>query len=46
VEENVVGQIVELVPTHTDTTVCLHDHYLLFHEGKFDSRLEVAARGY
>jgi len=46
VEENVVGKTVELVPTHTDTTVCLHDNYLLFHDGKFDSRLQVAARGY
>jgi 3-hydroxy-D-aspartate aldolase len=41
-----VGQTVELVPTHIDTTVCLHDSYLLVRDGKFEMRLGVAARGY
>lgn len=45
-EEIDVGQTVELVPTHIDTTVCLHDSYLLTRDGQFEMRLEVAARGH
>ena len=45
-EESYVGQTVALVPTHIDTTVCLHDKYVLVRDGKFEMHLDVAARGY
>jgi 3-hydroxy-D-aspartate aldolase len=35
----------ELVPTHVDTTVCLHDSYLLTRRDEVEGVLEVACRG-
>jgi len=35
----------ELVPTHVDTTVCLHDSYILTREEEILGTLPIACRG-
>ena len=35
----------ELLPTHADTTTCLHDEYVLLRGGEVDSWLPIAGRG-
>ena len=35
----------ELLPTHADTTTCLHDEYILLRGGEVDSWLQIAGRG-
>lgn len=35
----------ELLPSHVDTTTCLHDEYVLLRDGEVQSRLQIAARG-
>jgi len=35
----------ELLPTHADTTTCLHDEYVLVKNGEVDGTMKVAARG-
>ena len=35
----------ELLPTHADTTTCLHDEYVLVRNGEVDGTMKVAARG-
>ena len=39
------GDKLELVPTHVDTTVCLHDSYVLTRGGETVGILEIACRG-
>ena len=39
------GERLELLPTHADTTTCLHDRYVLTHDGEIVDVLEIAARG-
>jgi len=40
-----VGQRIELLPTHVDTTVCLHDNYVIVRRGEVETILEIACRG-
>lgn len=40
-----VGQRIELLPTHVDTTVCLHDNYVIVRRGEVEMTLEIACRG-
>ncbi|MDA4135483.1 MAG: DSD1 family PLP-dependent enzyme [Thaumarchaeota archaeon] len=35
----------ELLPTHADTTTCLHDEYVLVRRGEVEGTVKVAARG-
>jgi D-serine deaminase-like pyridoxal phosphate-dependent protein len=35
----------ELLPTHADTTTCLHDEYVLLRGGEVESWLPIAGRG-
>jgi D-serine deaminase-like pyridoxal phosphate-dependent protein len=35
----------ELLPSHADTTTCLHDEYVLLRGGEVESRLPIAGRG-
>ena len=40
-----VDQRIELLPTHVDTTVCLHDNYVVVRRGDVEMILEIACRG-
>lgn len=40
-----VAQPIELLPTHVDTTVCLHDNYVIVRRGEVETTLEIACRG-
>jgi len=40
-----IGEKLELIPTHVDTTVCLHDTYVLTQDGVVKGNLEIACRG-
>lgn len=35
----------ELLPSHVDTTTCLHEHYHLTRDGRVFDKLKIAARG-
>lgn len=35
----------ELLPSHADTTTCLHDEYVLVRNGEIDGSVKIAARG-
>ena len=35
----------ELLPTHVDTTTCLHDDYYLVRRGELEGTMRIAARG-
>ena len=40
-----LGDKLELIPTHVDTTVCLHDNYVLIQDDVVKGSLEIAGRG-
>jgi D-serine deaminase-like pyridoxal phosphate-dependent protein len=40
-----VGQPIELLPTHVDTTVCLHSNYVIVRREEVETNLEIACRG-
>ena len=40
-----VGDRIELIPSHIDTTVNLHDHYYAYRDGTLEAIWPVAARG-
>ena len=40
-----IGEKLELITTHVDTTVCLHDNYVLTQDGVVKGNLEIAGRG-
>jgi len=39
------GERLEMVPTHVDTTVCLHDNYVIARRGEVEGTLRVEGRG-
>jgi D-serine deaminase-like pyridoxal phosphate-dependent protein len=39
------GDRLELLPTHADTTTCLHEDYVLTRKGEIESTMKIAARG-
>jgi D-serine deaminase-like pyridoxal phosphate-dependent protein len=39
------GDKLEMLPTHVDTTVCLHDNYVLVRKGEVERTLRVEGRG-
>jgi D-serine deaminase-like pyridoxal phosphate-dependent protein len=40
-----VGDKLEMLPTHVDTTVCLHDNYVLVRKGEVNGMLKIEGRG-
>lgn len=40
-----VGDLVELVPSHCDTTVNLYDRYFVLRQGRLEATWEIMARG-
>ena len=40
-----IADKLELIPTHVDTTVCLHDNYVLTQDGVVKGNLEIPCRG-
>jgi D-serine deaminase-like pyridoxal phosphate-dependent protein len=40
-----VGEVVELVPSHCDTTVNLHDSFIVVEDGRVQAVWRIAARG-
>jgi D-serine deaminase-like pyridoxal phosphate-dependent protein len=40
-----VGDRIELIPSHIDTTINLHDYYYAYRNGKLEAIWPVAARG-
>ena len=40
-----VGERIEFIPSHIDTTVNLHDYYYAYRDGKLEAIWSVAARG-
>jgi len=36
---------IEMLPTHVDTTVCLHDNYVIVRNGKVEGTLRIEGRG-
>ena len=40
-----IGEKLELITTHVDTTTCLHDNYVLTQNGAVKGNLEIACRG-
>lgn len=41
----VMGEKLEVLPTRADTTVCLHDKYVIVREEEVERELEIACRG-
>jgi len=39
------GDRLELLPSHVDTTVCLHDRYVVTRRGEVETTLEIPGRG-
>ena len=39
------GDRLEMLPTHVDTTVCLHDNYVITRKGEVESLLRIEGRG-
>ena len=39
------GDKLEMLPTHVDTTVCLHDNYVLIRKGEVEGTAAIEARG-
>jgi D-serine deaminase-like pyridoxal phosphate-dependent protein len=39
------GERLELLPTHADTTICLHDEYVLTRNGEVEGTARIAGRG-
>jgi D-serine deaminase-like pyridoxal phosphate-dependent protein len=39
------GDRLELLPSHVDTTVCLHDRYVVTRRGEVEMTLEIPGRG-
>jgi len=39
------GDKLEMLPSHVDTTVCLHDNYVLTRRGEVEGTLAIEARG-
>jgi D-serine deaminase-like pyridoxal phosphate-dependent protein len=39
------GDRLEMLPTHVDTTVCLHDNYVIVRKGEVEGTLRVEGRG-
>jgi D-serine deaminase-like pyridoxal phosphate-dependent protein len=39
------GDNLEMLPTHVDTTVCLHDNYTVVRRGEVDGLLKIEGRG-
>lgn len=39
------GDRLELLPSHVDTTVCLHDRYIVTRQGEVEMTLEIPGRG-
>jgi D-serine deaminase-like pyridoxal phosphate-dependent protein len=39
------GDRLEMLPTHVDTTVCLHDNYIIARRGEVESTLRIEGRG-
>jgi D-serine deaminase-like pyridoxal phosphate-dependent protein len=40
-----VGDLVQIVPSHCDTTINIHSHYFGVRKGKLEAVWEIAARG-
>lgn len=40
-----VGEQVEIIPSHCDTTINIHSHYLAMRDGVLEAVWEIAARG-
>jgi 3-hydroxy-D-aspartate aldolase len=40
-----LGETLELIPSHCDTTVNLHDRYVVLREGRIEDTWDVATRG-
>jgi D-serine deaminase-like pyridoxal phosphate-dependent protein len=40
-----VGDKFEMLPSHVDTTVCLHDEYVVMRRGEVEGRLKIEGRG-
>jgi D-serine deaminase-like pyridoxal phosphate-dependent protein len=40
-----IGERLEMLPTHVDTTVCLHDNYVVMRKGEVEGTLSVEGRG-
>jgi D-serine deaminase-like pyridoxal phosphate-dependent protein len=40
-----IGDRVELIPSHIDTTVNLHDRYVCHRQGRIEQIVQIAARG-
>ena len=39
------GDKLEMLPTHVDTTVCLHDNYVIARKGEVERTLRIEGRG-
>ena len=39
------GERLEMLPTHVDTTVCLHDNYVITRKGEVEGTLKIEGRG-
>ncbi|MGA2626286.1 MAG: DSD1 family PLP-dependent enzyme [Candidatus Bathyarchaeia archaeon] len=39
------GDKLEMLPTHVDTTVCLHDNYIIARKGEVEGTLRIEGRG-
>jgi D-serine deaminase-like pyridoxal phosphate-dependent protein len=39
------GDRLEMLPTHVDTTVCLHDNYVISRKGQVEGTLRIEGRG-
>ncbi len=39
------GDKLEILPTHVDTTVCLHDDYVIVRRGEVEGKLKIEGRG-
>ena len=40
-----LGDRIEMLPTHVDTTVCLHDNYVIARKGSVEGSLRIEGRG-
>jgi D-serine deaminase-like pyridoxal phosphate-dependent protein len=40
-----IGNKFEMLPTHVDTTVCLHDNYVIVRKGQVEGTLRIEGRG-
>lgn len=40
-----IGDKLEMLPTHVDTTTCLHDNYVIARKGEVEGTLRIEGRG-